>query len=89
MSPIAGAMSSVRKASWATMSRTAALCTASAPLVPHAKGPWLATRTAGIESGSIPALKNVSTITRPVSSSYSPPVCPGVKGRVQGMVPRK
>ena len=52
----------------ANSSRTAELWTALFGSVPHVKGSWECTRTAGISSGDLSW--NVSTIMLPVSSSY-------------------
>ena len=68
-----------------TSSSTTALWTAFMASVPQAKGPWLCTSTAGMSSGLLPW--KVSTMTLPVSSSYSPAISSGVILRVQGISP--
>ncbi len=69
----------------ATSSITTALCTASIASVPHANGPWEYTSTPGIAVGSLS--EKVSTMTLPVSFSYSPCISSSVMGRVQGIAP--
>ena len=72
---------------WATISRTAELCTDSMGSFPHVKGPWEDTSTAGMSNVS--QLSKVSIITSPVFFSYAPATSSGVMGRVQGMAPLK
>ena len=71
------------KAILATSSRTTALWTALSASVPQVKGPWFLTRTAGVSIGFM-ALKR-STMTLPVSFSYSPKISFFFMSRVQGI----
>ena len=82
-------MSSVRVAIAATASRAIAVSTASAGESPQQNGPCPLTSTAGESTAVRPAVASASTMTRPVSASYSPVISAERSGRLTGTDPRK